>query len=199
MIQTRLRKIWRDVGSRKTRTFLVSFSIFIGVFGVVALFSTGDLLIKQLEKDIQKNHLAMMRIFLTSSGDAQIDNQAALATLNAQPGVSVVEGRAVYPLLWKLPGEDSFHDGTIAAYSKPIDELVVEPPRLTKGTYPVAGQNQIAIERRMADRWKLKVGDQIDIRILSRTADPSVRGVRRLNEMIAADKRVIATTIQTVV
>jgi putative ABC transport system permease protein len=174
MIQTRLRKIWRDVGSRKTRTFLVSFSIFIGVFGVVALFSTGDLLIKQLEKDIQKNHLAMMRIFLTSSGDAPIDNEAALATLSAQPGVSVVEGRAVYPLLWKLPDEESFHDGTIAAYSKPIDELVVEPPRLTKGAYPVAGQHQIAIERRMADRWKLKVGDQIDIRILSRTADPSV-------------------------
>jgi len=31
-----------------------------------------------------------------------------------------------------------------------------------------------------------------------RTADPSVRGVRQLNEMIAKDRRVEATTIQTV-
>jgi putative ABC transport system permease protein len=173
MIQTRLRKILRDVGSRKTRTFLVSFSIFIGVFGVVALFSTGELLINQLQKDIQKDRLAMMRVFLTSSRDAQIDNEAALATLNAQPGVTVVEGRAVYPMLWKLPNEADFRDGTIAAYSKPIDQLVLEPPRLTQGTFPVAGQHQIAIERRMATRWNLKVGDQIDVRILSQTADPS--------------------------
>ncbi len=172
MIHTKLRKILRDVGSRKTRTFLVSFSIFIGVFGVVALFSTGELLINQLEKDIQKDRLAMMRIFLTSSREAQIDNEASLAALRAQPGVTVVEGRAVYPLLWKLPDEENFRDGTIAAYSQPIDEMAVEPPRLTKGAYPVAGQNQIAIERRMADRWKLKVGDQIDVRILSSTADP---------------------------
>jgi ABC-type lipoprotein release transport system permease subunit len=173
MIQTRLRKILRDIGSRKTRTFLVSFSIFIGVFGVVALFSTGEILIKQLEKDIQKDRLAMMRIFVTSSRDAQIDNEAALATLNAQPGATVVEGRAVYPLLWKLPDETNFRDGTIASYSKPIDQLVLEPPRLTRGALPVAGQHQIAIERRMASRWNLKVGDQIDVRILSQTADPS--------------------------
>jgi predicted O-methyltransferase YrrM len=40
----------------------------------------------------------------------------------------------------------------------------------------------------------IRAGRVID----DRTADPSVRGVRRLNDMIAADERVIATTIQTV-
>jgi putative ABC transport system permease protein len=167
MIKTRLRKILRDVGSRKTRTFLVSFSIFIGVFGVVALFSTGELLIKQLEKDIQKDHLAMMRIVLTASREAQIDNDAALATLRTQPGVTVLEGRAVYPILWKLPDEDRFRDGIVAAYSEPLDQLVLEVPRLTRGAFPEAGQGQIAIERRMAERWDLEIGDQIDVRVLS--------------------------------
>ncbi|RPI95879.1 MAG: hypothetical protein EHM39_11380, partial [Chloroflexi bacterium] len=175
MIQTRLRKILRDIGSRKTRTFLVSFSIFIGVFGVVALFSTGELLIKQLEKDIQKDRLAMMRIVLTSSRAAEIDNPAYLAALRQEPGVTVVEGRAIYPLLWRLPDEDRFRDGTIAAYSEPIDQLVLDPPRLIDGDYPAAGQGQIAIERRMADRWDLNIGDSIDVRILTGTAGEIVQ------------------------
>ncbi len=175
MIQTRLRKILRDIGSRKTRTFLVSFSIFIGVFGVVALFSTGELLINQLEKDIQKDRLAMMRIVLTSSREAEIDNPAYLAALRQEPGVAVVEGRAVYPLLWKLPDEDRFRDGTIAAYSEPIDQLVLDPPRLIDGDFPVTGQGQIAIERRMADRWGLDVGDTIDVRILTAGAGEIVQ------------------------
>jgi ABC-type lipoprotein release transport system permease subunit len=172
MIQTRLRKILRDVGSRRMRTFLVSFSIFIGVFGVVALFSTGELLINQLEEDIQKDRLAMLRITLTSSREAQIDNAAYLAALRTQPGVTVVEGRAVYALLWKLPDEERFRDGTIAAYSEPFDQIALDPPRLTAGEYPVAGQGQITVERRMAERWNLEVGDQIDVRILGGAGGP---------------------------
>jgi putative ABC transport system permease protein len=167
MFGTRIRKILHDIGSRKTRTFLVSFSIFIGVFGVVALFSTGELLINQLEKDIQKDRLAMLRIVLTASREAEIDNTAALTALRAQPGVTTVEGRAVYPILWKLPDEDRFRDGIVAAYSEPLEQLVLETPRLTEGEFPVEGQGQVAIERRMAERWDLGLGDQINARVLS--------------------------------
>lgn len=48
MFGIRFVKIARDVWSRKVRTLLVATSIFIGVFGVVTLFSTGELLINQL-------------------------------------------------------------------------------------------------------------------------------------------------------
>ncbi len=167
LLRTRFRKILRDIWSRKVRTLLVASSIFIGVFGVVTLFSTGEILVNQLERDIQQDRLAMIRVVLTVSAGAQVDNEAALAALRAVPGVTTVEGRAVYPLLWKLPGEDRFRDGTLAAYSQPFDQVTLEPPRLVDGVFPVAGQGQVAIERRMAERWGLGIGDTLDARILS--------------------------------
>jgi putative ABC transport system permease protein len=159
MFRTRTRKVFRDIWSRKVRTLLVSASIFIGVFGVVTLFSTGDILIGQLEKDIQQDRLSMLRVVLTVSAGANVDNEATLAELSAVPGVTVVEGRAVYPLLWRLPGEERFRDGTLAAYWRPFDQVTLEPPRLVEGEYP--------IERRMAERWGLGVGDTIEVRLLS--------------------------------
>ncbi len=167
MFRTRTRKVFRDIWSRKVRTLLVSASIFIGVFGVVTLFSTGDILIGQLEKDIQQDRLAMIRVVLTVSAGANVDNEAALAELSAVPGATVVEGRAVYPLLWRLPGEERFREGTLAAYWRPLEQVTLEPPRLVEGEFPVAGQNQIALERRMAERWGLQVGDSIEVRLLS--------------------------------
>ncbi|MBI5961168.1 MAG: ABC transporter permease, partial [Chloroflexi bacterium] len=166
-MRTRLTKIRRDLWSRKVRTLLVSSSIFIGVFGVVTLFSTGELLVNQLEKDIQQDRLAMTRIVLTVSRDTQVDNPAHLATLGALPGVTTVEGRAVYPVYWRLPGDEKFVEGRIAAYSAPLDDLKLEAPRLTKGEFPAAGQQQIAIERRMAEEYGLEIGDPLEVRILT--------------------------------
>jgi ABC-type antimicrobial peptide transport system permease subunit len=172
MFGSRTIKIWRDVWSRKIRTLLVSSSIFIGVFGVVTLFSTGEILINQLNEDLDQNRLAMIRMRVTVSAGAQVDNAAYLETLNdpaVLPGIETVEGRAVYPLFWRLPGEDRFQGGTLAAYTQPFDQTVLEPPRLIDGAYPQAGQGQIAIERRMAEAEGLGVGDTLDLRILSQS------------------------------
>ena len=174
MIRTRGLKILRDIWARKVRTLLVSASIFIGVFGVVTLFSTGEILIGQLEKDIDQDRLAMMRTRVTVNSGAEVDNAAILDTLRQQPGVAAVEGRAVYPLAWKLPGETLFQEGTLAAYAEPIEQAQLEPPRLIQGAYPRPSQQQIAIERRMADAEGLSVGDALDLRILSRTGDQQI-------------------------
>lgn len=182
MIRTRTRKVLRDIWARKVRTLLVSASIFVGVFGVVTLFSTGELLISQLEKDIQAERLAMIRTVVSVPAGAQVDNAAVLATLRAQPGVATVEGRAVYFSQWRLPGDDRFRDGVIAAYSVPFDALLLEPPRLVAGEYPVAGENQIAVERRMADAHGLAVGDTLTVRILSRGDGPAANGEMRTEE-----------------
>lgn len=171
MIRTRGLKILRDIWARKVRTLLVSTSIFIGVFGVVTLFSTGEILIGQLEADIDQDRLAMMRTRVTVTSGADVDNAAILAALRQQPGVTAAEGRAVYPLAWKLPGDSVFSEGTLAAYAGPVEGAQLEPPRLVEGDYPQPGQQQIAIERRMADAEGLAVGDALDLRILSRTGD----------------------------
>ena len=177
MFGSRIIKIWRDVWSRKIRTLLVSSSIFIGVFGVVTLFSTGEILINQLNEDLDQDRLAMIRMRVTVSAGAQVDNAAYLETLNAPavlPGSETVEGRAVYPLFWRLPGEDRFEEGTITAYTQPFDQTILEPPRLIEGEYPQAGQ--IAIERRLAEAEGLGVGDTLDLRILSQGQEAAANG-----------------------
>jgi hypothetical protein len=50
MIKTRGRKILRDIMARKGRTIMVALSIMIGVFGAVALMSTNDLILTQIEE-----------------------------------------------------------------------------------------------------------------------------------------------------
>ena len=172
-MKTRGRKILRDIWSRKARTILVSISIFIGVFGTVTLFTMNDLVVRQLKRDLDENALAMTRTYLGVPPNTTPDNAAVLETLRSQPDVTVVEGQAVYPLYWKLDGETAFQRSFIFGYSEPYDSLQLEPPALVKGRFPQeGGTNEIAVERRFADKYHVGVGDTLVVRALSQV-DPN--------------------------
>lgn len=175
MFKTRQRKIIGDVLSRKGRTVLVSMSIFIGVLGVVTLFSMGDILVSRLEGDIQEDNLAMVKMALTlgESGAAQADNAALLDFVRAQPGVTSVEGQIIGQLYFKDPDSDDFEQGSLVAYSSPMDALPLEPMQLVEGTYPAAGSRELAVERRMADAYSLETGDTITLRMVSQAGKES--------------------------
>ena len=175
MRKTRQRKIYGDVLSRKGRTALVSLSIFIGVLGVVTLFSMGDILVSRLKKDIQEDKLAMVKIGLTpSSTDANLsDNADVLDFVQSQAGVETVEGQIVSPLYFKDTGSDDFEKGSLIAYSTPMGDLQLEPLQLIDGDYPTAGSQQLALERRMADAYDLTVGDTVTLRMVSQAGTGS--------------------------
>jgi putative ABC transport system permease protein len=181
MFRIRTRKILGDLWARKMRTLLAATSVFIGVFGVVSLSSAGEILVRQLEKDLQQDRLAMIRSSVVLKRDTAVENAAVLDTLRAQPGVTAVEARAIYPVYWHLAGEDRFREGTVAAHSEPFDQSQLEPPRLIEGRFPVytGGQDAIEVgaERRTADAYGLKVGDQIVLRSLSDVQQDTVKTV----------------------
>jgi putative ABC transport system permease protein len=165
MIGSRLRKIFRDVWARKSRALMASTAIFVGVLGVVTLLSAGDLLTSQLEQDLREEDLAMQAVFVSAPGGSELDNEAYLRALEEVPGVTRVEGRAVQPLSWKLPGEDEFEDAFVLAAWEPFEEIAIQPSRVAgEGRYPSSGQQEIAVEKRMADKHELSVGDQIVLR-----------------------------------
>lgn len=167
MFRSRWRKIFRDVWARKSRTAMASIAIFVGVLGVVTLWSSGDLLITQLKEDLKEEELAMQAVFVSAPGGVEIDNASYLKSLEAFDGVTLVEGRATRPLFWKLPGDAKFEEGFILAAWEPFEQVELQPVRLTEqGRYPVTGRHEIAIEKRMADKHGLSVGDQIVLRIL---------------------------------
>jgi putative ABC transport system permease protein len=165
MIGSRLRKIFRDVWARKGRALMASSAIFVGVLGVVTLLSAGDLLTSQLKQDLRQEDLAMQAVFVSAPGGSELDNEAYLRALEEVPGVTRVEGRAVQPLAWKLPGDDEFEDAFILAAWEPFEEIAIQPMRLAgEGRYPSGGLQEIAVEQRMADKHGLSVGDQIVLR-----------------------------------
>ena len=167
MFRSRWRKIFRDVWARKGRTAMASAAIFVGVLGVVTLTAMGDLLISQLKQDLKEAELPMQSVFVSAPSGAELDNASYLEALVAFPGVRLVEGRAVRPLSWKLPGKTEFEDGFILAAWEPFEQIVLQPVRLTgQGRYPVTGQHEIAVEKRMAEKHGLSVGDQIVLRVV---------------------------------
>ncbi len=175
MFRSRARKVFRDVWSRKGRTALVAIAIFIGVLGVVALMSAGDLLIKQLRSDLQPDKLGMIRAFVSVPSGSDLDNATYLAYLREIPGVTAVQGNANYPTSWKLSGEAKFREGYMRSFSEPFGEVPLEPPRLIEGAYPIPGQKQVVIERRMAEKHGLDVGDPLDLRVLGGEAEEGAR------------------------
>ena len=167
------KKVWGDIRTRKGRTFLVVVSIFIGVLGVVTLISAGDILVSQLEEDIQQNELPMISSFVSVPGsiEGSIDNDAVIETITDYPGVTVVDGEASYPVFWHDSTETRFRESQINAYTMPLDAIALQPMRLVEGDFPVEGQNQLAVEQRMADDFDLEIGETITVRILGTEAD----------------------------
>jgi putative ABC transport system permease protein len=169
-MRTRLRKIIRDVITRKTRTALVSISIFIGVLGVVTLTGAGDILITRLQDDLVEDELPMVMVGVELDAGltaADVDQTAALERLGAYPGVTAAQGWSREQAFWREPDDTGFIEGVIRAFSDPLDAMIIEPVTLVEGHYPQPGQHEVIIERRMAERYELEVGDPLVLRILS--------------------------------
>ena len=172
MLKTRGRKILRDVMARRGRTILVAVSIMIGVFGAVTLISANDLVVKQIKSDINPSEIAMTRLFVTvptagtvvTASDGQDQVIDLLRNQKALPGITTIEGQAIVPVFWKESGGDKYVKGDLMTFSEPFGQIKLEPMRLVSGEWPQPGQNQIAIEQRMADEYHLSVGDTLAFR-----------------------------------
>jgi len=175
MTRSTFRKILGDIWARKGRTALVAISIFIGVLGAVTLITAGDLLVRQLESDIQEDDLPMMQVFMTipPSEDGVVPDDAALVedVRDRFEGVTAVEGEANNPFFWRFSGEQRFREARLLSYTNPLGEQVLEPMRLVEGAYPAPGQQQLAVEQRMAEDFDLSVGDTIELRLLGQVTE----------------------------
>lgn len=169
---TRTHKIQRDIMARKSRAFLASLSILVGVFGVVLLVGVGDLLIRQLREDTPSDQIAMLKQYLVlPRGQLSLEENRAILEGAAEniPGVTQIEGQAIYPAAWRKTGSnDSYTGGFVLAYTQPFDRVRLEPAnRVLKGRYPEAGNHEIAVEQRFADQYDIKLGDQLTFQLLA--------------------------------
>ncbi len=171
ILGTRTRKILRDVWSRKVRTLLVATSIFIGVLGVVTLMTVGDLMIGRLHEDYDVDAMPMLYVVTNVPDGAVLDNDAYFAQLSQIEGLTDLEARSGYQVYWRENSDDAFIESIVRSSSEAFGEIDLLPMEVFKGRYPQEGQQEFAIERRMADRYGLEVGDQVEFRVLSHPND----------------------------
>lgn len=157
-LHTRDRKIIKEISTRKRRTLLISAAIFISVAGIITLFSLGDILIRQLEKEIDNDDIAMLNTVVIATEQAYLDNGATLERLQTQTNATAIQGSLRATVRWRSDHE-SYTTATINGYDVPFDDISIEPPRLLEGRYPRRGE--VAIELRFATNHDLAVGDTI--------------------------------------
>lgn len=177
MTSTHIRKIVGDLRRYKARTSLVSVAIFVGVLGTVALFSMGDIIVRQLERDLKPEEMAMLNVELTTVTPNNLDNTAYLATLQALPNVTSVQAFADYEVDF---GRSENGDTTailLRGYSAPLDGLDLEPLRLLEGDFPAADEDGVVIAKYFADAEDLAVGDTLWLSTKNGTRRWSITGI----------------------
>lgn len=186
MNSTHLRKIVRDIATRRVRTLLVCASIFIGVVGVIALLTMRSLIIQQLRSDIQLDELAMIEVDVSLRDGSTVDNTNTLDLLNQAPGaptlealagIDRVEGVGLYDAEYLAPAEDTLHDAQVWAYPNALQDVQLEPMRLVDGDWPVAGQQEVTLEIRLADLRGFDVGDDIELSMGGTTQTFNISGL----------------------
>ncbi len=141
---------------------LVVASVFVGVLSVVTFTTLGQVLNHQLSEDIDKNRLAMLRVYVRTSTHDPINNDPYLNQLRQLPGVTAVEGSANYQIQWRMPSDDApLRTGEIYASTEPFERIQIEPIQLIEGRFPQLGQNELVIEQRMAETFGLTVRDTL--------------------------------------
>ena len=166
MSRSHFRKIFRDITSRKGRTLLATLSIFVGVLGVMTLFSVNDIVGSQIREDIQAQYWPSQILYTVLPVTAEVDNQNILDSLEALPEITNAEGRLSQPVYWRTEGDEFFFDGVLEAQFNAIEDAELTPLTLVDGVFPVTGQNQIAVEQRFADQHEVNIGDEIILRVL---------------------------------
>ncbi|NDJ84609.1 MAG: FtsX-like permease family protein [Chloroflexi bacterium] len=163
MFRTHARKIYRDILARKRRTLLIAASIFVGVAGTITLFSMGDILIGQLHEDFRNEDVAMLTVDVRLEPGTPADHQATIDWLATIIGVTEVRGNLRASVYHQT--QDKATPATIMAYSEPFAEMTLEPVRLVSGNYPVAGEQEIAVEMRFAEAHAVEMGDNLRLRV----------------------------------
>lgn len=175
-MRTVLRKILADVRARKGRTFLVSLSILVGVFGASLMIGIGDIIGSQLRADLHPEELPMLTVSLSlPEGTTTLeDNRALVRTLVAETHAVAAMGQVFAEVDWRTPEDaDRLAEGMLITYSEPLDQLPLEPiTRLMSGSFPAPGEREIVVEQRFADEFGLGVGDLVVFPRRDRVGEP---------------------------
>ncbi len=148
-----LRKAWRDLRVRPTRSLLTLAGIVIGVAGVVALVMAGRTLTAAQRRAYQHQSQADVTIWVWNAGE---DIARAVQAL---PGVAAAERRAVTFTKWRAGG--GWLDLQLEGVER-FDDVRVNQMELVAGHFP--GRGEIALEASARDVAPVAIGQEVEVR-----------------------------------
>lgn len=156
MIDTRWKKVLRDLSSSKIRTVLVMLTIAVGVFATGFVSISFDRLMTDMDADYQSVNPHGAMIFTEPFDDD------FLASLEKVPGVGAVEGRSSASGR-VLHGEEKIIIGITAI--PPVAEMQIDRLRTADGTgtLPPLDDREIFIERTALMGLPVQAGDRVTI------------------------------------
>lgn len=156
MLQTRWRKVLRDLWSHKARTILVIAAITVGVFAVGLVASAQTILLRELDRGYQASQAASARLY------AQPFDDDLVARIGRIPQVDAAEGRRTLRAQ-VIIGPDETRELVITAVT---DFTALQLDKV----FPITGDwpprtGDILVEQLSLDYLQANVGDVITLKL----------------------------------
>ncbi len=153
-------KIRRDLWRNKLRLILVVTSTAVGVFSLGFVYGLSDLLTERIATSYQEQIPAHLD-FYTSSFDWETTE-----TIRREPGVVEAEGEAMTLARWQSVGAVDWQDALLLARPDYTSQRL-NLCELVGGEWPDRdpGHHGVAVERMMARRFDISVGDTLVLEV----------------------------------
>jgi putative ABC transport system permease protein len=176
MISPRWKKVLRDVGLSKSRTFLVVMSIAVGVFAVGTVLSTSDVLSREMDRNWKASNPQQGRIDASGFQQSFVNAVRALPEIEDAEGGSSVFTRARFGDDFKfidVKAIPDFNDVRINRFDTVSGERV--PPK-----------REILLERNSLAFLNVEEGDEVIVQINNKDFKLRVAGVVRSPQEIGS-------------
>ena len=153
------KKVWRDVWTRKARSFQVVLSIGVGVFAIGLTMGLLDVMQDRMTTVWQSSTPAHIEVGSSFGGPRVgpgVDDDTIRAIGNL-PGIDGAEGQASTRIRWKLRLEDEWERARLTARAD-YDNQKYSRLTLDEGTWPASGG--VTSERGTAGNFNAPVPDR---------------------------------------
>lgn len=155
MVSPRWRKVIRDLLSHKSRTFLVTAAIAVGVFAFGGVFVTQEVLLKNIDIQYRASRASNIWLYLPDFDSSLVD------WIQTRPGVGEAEGKSSQTVKLQLSDGREELLNIISVPHWPALRLNLLVPKT--GNWP-PGRGELVLERNSLAGSKINLGDVLEVK-----------------------------------
>jgi putative ABC transport system permease protein len=161
MLRPRWRKIWHDLIDNKVRTLLVVFSIAVGVFSIGVIAGTHVIISEDMSTSYAANQPMNIEMRTGAFTNDLVD------TINSLRSVRVAEGRRVFNLRVRIPGNNNWTTLDLFAIQD-YHKIGINLLRPVEGeTTP--GFKQVLLEKKALENLNVPLGSDLEFQLADGT------------------------------